>query len=141
MSMASEALGLAISSNERSLQRGSLSSFLGGNRMTENEGKNNFDGIRGAVTQVLNAVILPDSGRKKGYGVDASDTFVACAETVLGGEGGCSIIFLQYALKNILQSNESMVAVMIAYIRQSIRNLSVIDYQGNDAGASNEKVR
>jgi len=58
---------------------------------------------------------------------------------VLGGEGGCSIIFLQYALKNILQSNESMVAVMIAYIRQSIRNLSVIDYQGNDAGASNEK--
>ena len=59
MSMASEALGLGIASNERSLQRGSLSSFLGVNRMTENEGKTTFDGIRGAITQVLNAVILP----------------------------------------------------------------------------------
>ena len=59
---------------------------------------------------------------------------------MLGGEGGCSVIFLRYALKKILSSNESMVDVLIAYIRQAIHNLSVIDYQGNDAGVSNEKV-
>ena len=137
MSMASEALGLAISSNERMPQRNSISSFLEASRRSDSDSKNMEFVISGATTQILTAVNLFHSSAMEPKLIDPSNSLAACAECVLGGEGVGAIIFIKNAIRAVVMTNESIVDVILAYISRSIRLLSNIEFLSNDSQTEN----
>lgn len=133
MSMASEALGLAISSNDRiSQQRNAFSSLFEGRKRAENDTKKSKVFVTGATTQVLNVVKLRGSGDSTL--IDPSNNLAACAEGVLGGEGVGAIIFVKDALQTAMLSSNSVVDVFLAYISRAVRILSNVEFQDEESG-------
>ena len=138
MAIASEALGLRISSNEHNIHRGASQSVAG---IVKFNGENDDDGVTissGAITQFLSNVKIcyqPESMTI----IDPSASLAACAEAVLGGNGGGLTVFLCRALQNALIHSEDLREVVIAVIRRSIRLLAVVEH-GNDGSTSDDGI-
>ena len=124
MAVASEALGLGISSHENH-SHGSSGAFSGIFNFSHGK-KDNTLLPSGAITQFLSTVqsiVLPN---KLTPLKDASLSLPACAETSLGGDGGGSIVFLRDALQSAVIESRPMRKLLIAVIRNSVRRLAVI---------------
>ena len=134
MSMASEALGLAISSNDRISQQRNFSGLIEGRKRVESDASKMKNLITGATTQVLNVVNLYETNCGDSRLIDPSNNLAACAEGVLGGEGVGAIIFIKDALQAAVVSSKSVVDVLLAYISRSVRVLSNIEFQDDELG-------
>ena len=134
MSLASEALGLAISSNERPL-RGttSLSSVLAGGKHSGSESKGVKCYHSCGYVQMLNSVISWNDSKCAKYDfIDPSNSLAACAEISFSGKGIGAATFLKEGLLSVVMSNESVVNVMIASIRCSVRVLAGVQVYDDD---------
>jgi len=135
MAIASEALGLGISSNEHSLNRGSTQSVAGIVKFSGSNGDDCVTIPSGAITQFLSNVKIWDKPQSMTI-FDPSASLASCAEAALGGEGGGLTVFLFQALQNALVHSEKLRQLVIALIRRSVRILAAIDH-GSD-GSSDE---
>ena len=125
MAVASEALGLAISTQER--QGTPFSSFLGGDYKTGRSSEGTINLPVTAFSQFLstaNLVPLQSDGGK----FDPSLSLTSCSEAALGGDVGGSIIFIKDALQNATITSTSMVKILLAKIRQGVRLLSSVEF-------------
>jgi len=125
MSLASEALGLAISSNERPLRESSLSSVLGGGKHSGRETKDARCYHACGYIQMLNSVTSCNypTNAKHDY-IDPSKSLAACAEISFSGKGIGAVTFLKEGLLSAVMSNEAVINVMIAFVRCSVRVLA-----------------
>jgi len=138
MAIASEALGLGISSNEQNLHRGSSQSVAG---IVKLSGDNDDDGVTipcGAITQFLSNVKICYQVESTAI-IDPSASLAACAEAVLGANGGGLTVFLCRALQNALVHSESLRKLVIALIRRSVRFLAVVEH-GSDGSSSDDGI-
>lgn len=140
MAVASEALGLAISSHERNSNP--FSSFLGGG--SYKVGRSNGDKAHlptAALSQFLSTAKLAHEGTVDDM-FDPSLSLASCAEAALGGDVGGSIVFIKNALQHSAACSTSMIKVLLAKIRQSVRVLSSMEYYGsspNQGDSDNEE--
>jgi len=135
MAIASEDLGLEISSNGNTFHRGSVPSAAGVVKFSVNDG----DGVTipsGAITQFLSTVKVWDKPQSLSL-FDPSASLASCAEAVLGGEGGGLTVFLSHSLQNAVVQSKNLRELMIALIRRSVRILAVVDH-GSDEASSDE---
>lgn len=138
MAVASEALGLAISSHERN--GNPFSSFLGAGNYKI--GRNSGDKVHlptAALSQFLSTAKLAHEGRHEGRLQDMFDPslcLASCSEAALGGDVRGSIIFIKDALQNSIICSASMVQVLLAKIRQSVRILSSVEYSDSSENHS-----
>jgi len=137
MAIASEALGLGISSTEHNLHRGSSQSVAGIMKFSGD----NDDGVTipsGAITQFLSNVKICHQAESMAI-IDPSASLAACAEAVLGGNGGGLTVFLCRALQSALVHSESLRQLVIAVIRRSVRFLAVVEH-GSDGSTSDDGI-
>lgn len=125
MAVASEALGLAISTQER--QGTPFSSFLGGNYKTGRSSGETINLPVMALSQFLSTANLVSLQSDAGK-FDPSLSLASCSEAALGGDVGGSIIFIKDALQNATITSTSMVMVLLAKIRQGVRILSSVEF-------------
>jgi hypothetical protein len=138
MAVASEALGLAISSHERTLHGSPFSSLLGSGSLKH--GDDNGEGAylpTPALSQFLSSAKVSNEKWLEKIFIDPSTCLASCAEAALGGDVGGSVIFIRQALQNAVQNSSSMIHVLLAVIRRSVRLLSSVEY-GNVSPNSND---
>ena len=113
MAIAAEALGLGIATHDTpsSGSRG-------------NSSNNSSIGL----TQSLTSVMFNDAHNR-----DVSNTFAACAEAAMGGEGGGSLIFLREGLQTATSKSRALQDVLVAAIRRAVRLLAVVEYNKEDS--------
>jgi len=132
MALASEALGLGISSQEQN-SRGENSS--GNGILLINDGtRDSFALPTGKISQFLSTVKVSQNCLN-GKVADPSAGVVACTEATLGGDGGGAIVFLRSALQNAIVQSNSLLQVIVAAVRRSVRQLASIEY-GSDESSS-----
>eukprot|EP00934_Nitzschia_sp_Nitz4_P003374 Nitzschia sp. Nitz4//scaffold7_size249615//139053//145349//NITZ4_001183-RA/size249615-processed-gene-0.357-mRNA-1//-1//CDS//3329558460//3364//frame0 len=128
MAMAAEALGLGISSNDNN-----------GSRLTGLASLEDFDegaaSASGGICQVLTAVRQVSSVNA----VPLSASFSASAEAAIGSEGIGALAFVRLGLEAALCHSKLFRRIVLAYIRRSIRLLSVVEYDGEDSSPSESK--
>ena len=130
MTIAAEALGLGISTNDQlGLGAGinTISSMLGMSRGTSNRsGKGDiFPSVvlpTGGIYQVLSSVQLNSDNC-----IYSGSTFAACAEASLGGDGGGILVFLRHGLLGAASHSTPFRKILISAIQKSVRLLSVVE--------------
>jgi len=131
MSLASEALGLAISSNERSSRGSSLSSVLG--RGKRDETNETMGYLSCGYVQMLNYVTMCEDPTSSDCNyMDPSNSLASCAEIAFSGKGIGAVTFLKGGLLNIVMSNDAVVDIMVAYVRRSVRLLAWVQVYHDD---------
>ena len=127
MAVASEALGLSISSHDRTFHSSPFSNILGMGTMRngqENEETTHLP--TAALSQFLSTVkianVVDDTL------IDPSTSLASCAEAALGGDVGGSAVFILRSLQNAIINSNSMLHVLLAVIRRSVRILSSVEY-------------
>lgn len=127
MSVTAEALGLAISSNDRTFQNSPFSNILGLNSFKNGQDIEQRPCIpSAAVSQFLSSAKIAHGIECKV--IDPSSSLASCAEASLGGDVAGSIIFLRWPLQNAVITSSSMIHVLLAVIRRSVRHLSSVEY-------------
>ncbi len=138
MAVASEALGLAISSHDRSLNSSPFPGFLsmGSFKNGKDSGERTYFPIA-ALSQFLSTAQVVNGRGLEDLLFDPSLTLASCAEAALGGDVGGTIIFIRQALQNAVTTSNSMARVLLAVIRRSVRLLSSVEY-GDSSPNSND---
>ena len=139
MALASEALGLAISSNERSVRGSSLSSVLG--RGKRDETNETMGYLSCGYVQMLNYVTMcKDSTSADCNYTDPLNSLASCAEIAFSGKGIGAITFLRGGLLNIVMSNNAVVDIMVAFVRRSVRLLAWVQVHHDDKNHEKNEV-
>jgi hypothetical protein len=82
---------------------------------------------------MLNSVISWNDSKCAKYDfIDPSNSLAACAEISFSGKGIGAATFLKEGLLSVVMSNESVVNVMIASIRCSVRVLAGVQVYDDD---------
>jgi len=130
MAIAAEALGLGISSTESLHSRLSTSERAGFVSIADLD-----DGVllpAGSITQILNAVV--DWNVDSNTVVSTGNTLAASAEAVISSDGGGGVLtFLLKGLQAAIVRSEEFRRVVIAFIRRSVRQLAVVEYENDDS--------
>jgi hypothetical protein len=133
MAVAAEALGLGISSNDQVQSRHS-SERSGVVSATDLD-----DGLylpMGGISQVLSAALAANF-------VSAGDTstlFAASAEAAIGGDAGGGVLaFLKESLQSGVLRSNTFRKVLVAAVRRSVRQLAVVEYDGDDSDAADSQ--
>lgn len=128
MNVAAEALGIAISSSDRSYYHSAFSSFLEMNTNKIVKGSQDESLIpMTASTQILTSAKL--TNKKKKVLIDPTKTFAACAESALGVDEGGSIIFLIKGLQNAIIHSSALRQLLMGVVRRSVRLLSSVEFR------------
>lgn len=135
MAVAAEALGLGISSNDQ-LQSRHSSERSGVVSATDLD-----DGLYlpvGGISQVLSAALGANGVGGAGcYTGDTSTLFAASAEAAIGGDtGGGVLAFLKESLQSGVSTSENFRKILVAAVRRSVRQLAVVEYDGDDSDAA-----
>lgn len=127
MAVASQALGLSISSHDRNFQSNPFSNFLGMNSLKNGQESEESTCLpTAALSQFLSTAKISD-GMKDAF-IDPSTSLASCAEAALGGDVGGSAIFIRWALQSAIIDSSAMCDVLLAVIRRSVRLLSSVEY-------------
>jgi hypothetical protein len=133
MAVAAEALGLGISSNDQ-LQSRHSSERSGVVSATDLD-----DGLYlpvGGISQVLSAALGANGVAGAGAG-DTSTLFAASAEAAIGGDAGGGVLaFLKESLQSGVSTSETFRKILVAAVRRSVRQLAVVEYDGDDSDAA-----
>jgi hypothetical protein len=135
MAVASEALGLSISSHDRAFHNSPYSNFMGTRSLRVDSNQSTVLPMASLCQFLTPAKAF--SGTKKSNLVDPSSSLASCAEAALGGEAGGSIVFVRSALQNAIINSVSLVNVLLAVVSRSVRLLSSVDF-GHSSPSFNE---
>jgi hypothetical protein len=128
MAVAAEALGLGISSNDQVQSRHS-SERSGVVSATDLD-----DGLylpTGGISQVLSTAL---GASFVGGAGDTSTLLAASAEAAIGGDAGGGVLaFLKESLQSAVLRSETFRKVLLAAVWRSVRQLAVVEYDGDDS--------
>ena len=129
MAIAAEALGLGISSSDSSLSRQLACERVAMSPSAELDDL--FSLPAGGITQLLSSVLnlnIDSTARPTGISLASS------AEASIGSDGGGGVlVFLQKGLQSAVYRSEAVCRLFIAAIRRSVRQLAVVEYDGDDS--------
>jgi hypothetical protein len=142
MAIAAEALGLGISSNETSHNRLSNGAFDRSGFVSVKDLDEGVVVSAGGIVQLLSSVLDWDDRETQDL-VSTGRSLAASAEAAIGSDGGGGVlIFLLRGLQAALCKSDTIRRVIIAYIRRSVRQLAVVEYENDDTistGSENEE--
>ena len=129
MAIAAEALGLGISSNEQIQSRHSDRNGV----VSATDLDIGLYLPTGGISQILSAAL---GSRIVTVAGDTGTLYAASAEAAIGGDGGGGVLtFLKESLQSAASSSSSLREVLLAAVRRSIRQLAVVEYDGDDTDA------
>ncbi|KAG7353154.1 HECT-domain ubiquitin-transferase [Nitzschia inconspicua] len=131
MALAAEALGLGISSNDSTITRLSSETSDRSGLITISDLDDGVVLPSGGIVQLLSSVF--DIGLCDSNLASTGRSLVACSEAAIGSDGGGAVLsFLLRGLQSAICKSEMFRRVAVAAVRRSVRQLSVVEYDGND---------
>lgn len=137
MAIAAEALGLGISSNDHVLSRNSTSVDRSGASSSIDLDEWMYLPAPG-ISQLLSSVVTQSP---VGGAVATGDLLAAGSEAAIGSDSGGLLTFLRESLQGATRSSSELRKILVAFIRKSVRVLSVVEYEGDTELSEVSEVR